>query len=77
MLEGGLLRVAGQQEPFLARISADRVATLPNGDVEYLGNVVFRRMPDDPPLQVSSESAQGLPDGEMLWEGVRCDLIRR
>lgn len=58
-----------QQQNFLTRISADRVSTLPNGDVEYSGNVVVIGMPDDPPLSFDSDSAYPLPEGGLVLEG--------
>jgi hypothetical protein len=58
-----------QKEGFPSWISADRVSTLPNGDIAYSGNVVVQGMPEDLPLSFDSASADRLPGGGMVLEG--------
>jgi len=69
--EPGNAREQQQEDPQIA-ISADRVSTLENGDIEYSGNVIIRPNSSDRALQVTVTPGTIInrPDGSTVLEGV-------
>lgn len=59
-----------QQDDPQIGISADRVSTLANGDIEYSRNVIIRSRSTDPPkLTVDPGTIDSRPDGSTVLEG--------
>jgi hypothetical protein len=62
----------GQQEDSRIAISADRVSTLENGDIEYSGNVIVIRSKSadlEPQVFVEPGNIEYRPDGSIVLEG--------
>jgi bla regulator protein BlaR1 len=68
--EPGNAREQQQENPQIA-ISADRVSTLENGDIEYSGNVIVKSKSTDgaPQVMVTPGSINHRPDGSIVLEG--------